>query len=157
MASRSNIGASVTGDSIKVAVATINNYYVTYTSGGCPDTAKIMIPVSTHNAFTPNEMVNVFSPNGDSRNDVFYPFYQKNISQYEINKQSNKNVYELKIYDRWGILVFETTDYSTPWNGKTKSGHDADAGTYFFYVTYESNCATNADKTTKKGFVELLR
>jgi len=153
----SNTGASVTGDSIHVTVATINNYYVTYTSGGCADTAKIMIPVTTHNVFAPNEMVNVFSPNGDTRNDVFYPFYQKNISQYEISKQSNNNVYELKIYDRWGILVFETTDYSTPWNGKTKSGHDADAGTYFFYVTYESNCATNADKATKKGFVELVR
>ena len=116
-----------------------------------------MIHTATHNSFLPNQLVNVFSPNGDGRNDVFYPFYQANSNQYEIAKQSNNLVYALKIYDRWGTLMFETTDYSTPWNGKTKGGNTADAGTYFYYVTYESNCATNADKTTKKGFVELMR
>ncbi len=151
----SNNGASVTGDSIHVAVANINSYYVTYTSGGCPDTAKIMIPISTYNAFVPNEMVNVFSPNGDNRNDMFYPFYQKNVSQYEIAKQSK--IYELKIYDRWGTLMYESNDYTKPWDGKTKSGHNADDGTYFFYVKYESNCGTNADLANKKGFVELIR
>ena len=151
----SNTGASVTGDSIQVPVPNINSYYVTYVSGGCPDTAKIIVPISTHNAFVPNELVNVFSPNGDNTNDVFYPFYQKNISQSEIASQSK--VYELKIFDRWGTLMYQTTDYTQPWDGKTKGGHAADAGTYFFYVNYESNCGTNADLANKKGFVELVR
>ena len=153
----SNTGASVTGDSIHVPVQNINSYYVTYTRSGCRDTAKAQIHITTHNAFVPNEMVNVFSPNGDNSNDFFYPFYQRNLTQYEIAKQSNKDVYELKIYDRWGILVFETNDYASPWDGKNKNGHEADAGTYFFYVKYESNCATNADKANKKGFIELVR
>jgi gliding motility-associated-like protein len=148
---------SNTNDSLTVPTQNINNYFVTYKDNGCADTGRIIVSITTHNAFVPNELVNVFSPNGDNTNDVFYPFYQKNLNQYEIAKQSNNNVYELKIYDRWGTLMFETTDYSTPWNGKTKSGHDADAGTYFYYVTYESNCATNADKSTQKGFVELTR
>jgi gliding motility-associated-like protein len=117
----SNTGASVTGDSIQVPVPNINSYYVTYVSGGCPDTAKIIVPISTHNAFVPNELVNVFSPNGDNTNDVFYPFYQKNISQSEIASQSK--VYELKIFDRWGTLMYQTTDYTQPWDGKTKGGH----------------------------------
>ncbi|MHB8403100.1 MAG: T9SS type B sorting domain-containing protein, partial [Bacteroidia bacterium] len=133
----------------------INNYYVTYKNNGCPDTGKIIVPVTTYNAFVPNELVNVFSPNGDNRNDVFYPFYQSNISQYEIGKQSK--IYELKIYDRWGTLMFETNDYTKPWDGKTISGHTAVDGTYFFYVKYESNCGTNANLANKKGFVELMR
>ena len=153
----SNTGASVTGDSIMVLTQNVNSYYVTFLNNNCPDTGRIMIHTATHNSFLPNQLVNVFSPNGDGRNDVFYPFYQANSNQYEIAKQSNNLVYALKIYDRWGTLMFETTDYSTPWNGKTKGGNTADAGTYFYYVTYESNCATNADKTTKKGFVELMR
>lgn len=153
----SNSGASVTGDSITVLVQNITNYYVTYTRAGCPDTAKAQIHITTHNAFVPDELVNVFSPNGDGRNDFFYPFYQKNLNQYQISKQSNTQVYELKVYNRWGILVYETNDYSKAWDGKNKNGHDADAGTYFYIVQYESNCATNADKANKKGFVELVR
>ena len=148
---------SYTGDSlINIALTqNINHYYVTYKHNGCPDTANVIITVTTHNAFVPNEMVNVFSPNGDNRNDFFYPLYQKNVSQYEIGKQAK--IYELKIYDRWGLLVYESNDYMKPWDGKTKNGHDADDGTYFFYVKYESNCGTNADLANKKGFIELMR
>jgi gliding motility-associated-like protein len=148
---------SNTSDSLTVSTQNINNYYVTYKDYGCADTGRIVVSVTTHNAFVPNELVNVFSPNGDNVNDVFYPFYQKNISQSEIASQSNNQVYELKIYDRWGTLMFETTNYSTPWDGKTKSGHNADDGNYFFYVKYESNCGTNADLSNQKGFVELTR
>lgn len=148
---------SYTNDSlINIALTqNIDNYYVTYKYNGCSDTANVVIHVTTHNAFVPNELVNVFSPNGDTKNDFFYPFYQKDINQYEISKQAK--IYELRIYDRWGILMYETTDYTKPWDGKTMGGHNADDGTYFFYVKYESNCATNADKANKKGFFELVR
>ena len=150
-----NIGASTGGDSIKVTVPNIHNYYVSYTSKGCPDTAKLIIPVTTYDAFRPNELVNVFSPNGDKINDFFYPFFESNFNQYQIYKQSD--TYELSVYDRWGKSVYETTDYSKPWDGKTKSGHNADDGTYFYVVKYKSNCGSNADLEEKKGFVELVR
>ena len=151
----SNAVVSVTGDSAHVLVQNINNYYVTYMHNGCADTAKTMVAVTTYDAFRPDELVNVFSPNGDKANDFFYPFYQRNLSQYEISKQSD--TYELHVYDRWGKSVYDATDYNKPWDGKTKSGHDADDGTYFFVVKYKSNCASKADLVEKKGFVVLTR
>ncbi|HKC66646.1 MAG TPA: gliding motility-associated C-terminal domain-containing protein, partial [Bacteroidia bacterium] len=151
----SNAGATGTGDSAYVPVQSLNNFYVTYLRNGCPDTGKIIISTNVYNAFRPDELVNVFSPNGDKTNDFFYPFYSKTLNQYQIYKQSDS--YQLYIYDRWGKLVFETTDYDTPWDGKTKSGHNADAGSYFFIVKYKSNCASKADLVEKKGFVELMR
>jgi gliding motility-associated-like protein len=151
----SNSGVSSTGDSIHVLVQNVNSYYVTYKHNGCPDTGKVII-TTTPNAFIPNEMVNVFSPNGDKSNDLFYPFYSSSLNQYQIGKQSNDTYYELTIYDRWGILVYNATDYNKPWDGKTKSGHDADNGTYFYIVKYKSNCSS-ASLEEKKGFVELIR
>jgi len=151
----SNSVASVTGDSAKIPVASLNNYYVTYTRNNCPDTAKIIVSVTTYDAFRPDELVNVFSPNGDKINDYFYPFYSQTVNQYQIFKQSD--TYELEVYDRWGKQVYSTTDYSKPWDGKTKSGHNADAGSYFFVVKYKSNCASKADLVEKKGFLELTR
>jgi gliding motility-associated-like protein len=149
------IDVSVTGDSAKVQTQNLHYYYVTYKHNGCADTARTILSVTTYDAFRPNELVNIFTPNGDKSNDFFYPFYQANLSQYQIFKQEQS--YELKVYNRWGTLMYETTDYSKPWDGKTKSGSDADAGSYFFIVKYQSNCASVADVIEKKGFVELMR
>ena len=151
----SNVGVTSTGDSIHVPVQNINGYYVTYKHAGCADTAKVIVPVTVYNAFRPNEMVNVFTPNGDKSNDFFYPFYSSTLNQYQIFKQSD--TYELKVYDRWGKLMYETTDYSKPWDGKNKGGSDAVDGSYFYVVKYKSNCGSNADIEEKKGFVELVR
>ncbi|MEO8761573.1 MAG: gliding motility-associated C-terminal domain-containing protein [Bacteroidia bacterium] len=142
-------------DSLKVPTQNLNNYYVTYKHAGCADSAVTMVAVTTYNAFRPNELVNIFSPNGDNRNDFFYPFYQTNMNQYQIFKQEQS--YELKVYNRWGTLVYEATDYNKPWDGKAKSGSDADDGTYFFVVKYQSNCGSKADLIEKKGFVQLVR
>ncbi len=142
-------------DSIQIPVTDINKVYVTYKHNGCADTAKVIITVSTFNAFRPNDLVNIFSPNGDGRNDLFYPFYQANFNQSQINRQEQS--YELKVYNRWGLLMYETTEYNKPWDGKTKGGSDAADGSYFFVVKYQSNCGTKADLIEKKGFVELLR
>ncbi len=149
------ISVSATADSAKVLTQLVPYVYITYKHNGCPDTAKTIISVLTYDAFRPNELVNVFSPNGDKSNDFFYPFYQQGFNQYQIGKQSD--TYEMKVYDRWGKLVYETTDYAKPWDGKTKSGHDADNGSYFFVVKYKSNCGSKADLVEKKGFVELVR
>ena len=147
--------AHINQDSIKVPVPDINKVYVTYKHNGCADTAKFIVPVTTFNAFRPNETVNIFTPNNDGRNDFFYPFYQSTVSQSQIAKQAQD--YTLKIYNRWGILLYETTDYTKPWDGKTKGGADVDAGSYFYVVTYQSNCSSKADLVEKKGFVELMR
>ncbi|HKC68658.1 MAG TPA: gliding motility-associated C-terminal domain-containing protein, partial [Bacteroidia bacterium] len=146
---------SVTGDSAHILVQDVNKCYVTYKHNGCPDTGKVVISVTVYDAFRPDETVNVFTPNGDTRNDFFYPFYSKTLNQYQIFKQSDS--YEINIYDRWGKLVYNATDYNKPWDGKTKSGHDADNGSYFFIVKYKSNCGSKADLVEKKGFVELMR
>ena len=53
------------------------------------------------------ELPNVFSPNGDGIND----FFISDRSQF-INKV------DMKIYNRWGYLVFQTDDPDVNWNGK---------------------------------------
>ena len=49
----------------------------------------------------------IFSPNGDGQNDVFKPFFLGNM-----------DVVELRVYNRWGVLVFESSDPNNPgWDG----------------------------------------
>ena len=66
---------------------------------------------------------NVFSPNGDAKNDLFEVYYE------------GKKDYSIKIYNRWGQLVFESNDRKKHWNGKDHSSKDYPDGTYYYLIT----------------------
>jgi gliding motility-associated-like protein len=63
-----------------------------------------------------------FSPNGDGKNDVW------NIPG--IGNYPNCSV---KIFNTWGIAVFTSNGYGTPWDGKYK-GNDLPSGTYYYVI-----------------------
>lgn len=86
---------------------------------------------------------NVFSPNGDGKNDLLNITTKGIITEYNI-----------KIYNRWGLLVFETSDATKAWDGKI-SGSDANAGTYYYLLNFTSTCLKKP--VDEKGFITLLR
>ncbi len=72
---------------------------------------------------------NVFSPNDDGINDEFKV---NTHSQWQIMQ------FEMRIFDRWGGLVFESTDPTKGWSGK-ESGKTAPPGTYIWTIKYMVN------------------
>lgn len=68
---------------------------------------------------------NVFSPNGDNQNDEF------RILGGDIKTM------HLRIFNRWGELVFETTNLEKGWDGSYMSSDLAPAGVYIFKLDYE--------------------
>ena len=68
----------------------------------------------------------VFTPNFDGINDCFKPGFDGRFS----------DCYNLKIFNRWGALIFESTGGQNHcWDGYTKGGKLSDAGTYFYIVS----------------------
>lgn len=66
---------------------------------------------------------NVFSPNGDGVNDEF-----------KLEKGAYNRCYDalsLRIYNRWGQLVFESKNAQFTWNGRDENGNELSEGTYF--------------------------
>ena len=90
------------------------------------------------------EVPNVFTPNGDGSNDVFF-LHVSNVTDISA-----------LIFDRWGNKVFETSSSTgnIEWDGKNMSGKESSAGTYFYIIK-----ATGKDGTTydKKGNISLYR
>lgn len=86
-------------------------------------------------------MPNVFTPNGDSINDVFFPLLD------EITTMS------FSIYNRYGNLIFETAKLRGFWDGYTTSGTPCTEGVYFCVLT-----ATGIDgkQYKEKTFIQLF-
>ena len=89
---------------------------------------------------------NIFTPNGDDINEAWQPIIQNPLSI--IN-------YQCTIYDRWGIKVFETTNYASGFDGHSTSGISCSEGTYYYVISYTDG-KTN-EKKGLKGFLELVR
>ncbi len=92
------------------------------------------------------ELPNVFTPNNDGQNDYFHAFPYKYVKDID-----------LKIYNRWGQLMFETTDPSFKWDGKNKDTkqicHD---GTYYVVCTVNEIRVSGIKQRTIKGFIQIL-
>lgn len=109
-------------------------------SNGCY--AKETFKVGAKNCQTIFSIPNAFTPDGNGRNDFFGPVIKGAIENFSFS-----------VFNRWGQLVFFTTDPSKRWDGTLK-GKKADAGTYTWLCIYQ---LTGEPKTTQKGNVVLLR
>ena len=101
------------------------NYTITQTiinSAGCTNTATGNVSISGSVFYAPNS----FTPDGDGLNDVWLPIIL------------GASVYSLKIYNRWGEMVWQTTDVNTPWLGETGSNglHYSPNGMYIFEAVW---------------------
>jgi gliding motility-associated-like protein len=109
-------------------------------SNGCDagsDTVKIQI--SENCIFL--EIPTAFSPNNDGNNDFF-----RALSQGEVS-------YDLKIYNRWGELVFATTNANQGWDG-TWNGKPQPVGVYIFTLSATLN---DGRLVERQGDVTLVR
>lgn len=85
---------------------------------------------------------NAFTPNKDGKNDLFGPI-----------ELGMKTLDIFTIYNRWGELIFSTTDMKKGWDG-TYKGRGQDPGTY---VWYGEGIDYTGKKVSVKGTVILVR
>lgn len=88
--------------------------------------------------------LNAFTPNNDGLNDTYAPSGKDIVS------------FSMKIFNRWGQLVFETTDINTQWNGKLKSEY-AQTDTYFYTAQYSGYLNKRLSEFSAKGSFTLIR
>jgi gliding motility-associated-like protein len=89
---------------------------------------------------------NVFSPNGDDLNDLFIPFKYRYVESID-----------MKIYNRWGGLVFETQDPDVLWNGLNKdSGEICTDGVYYYVAKVNTIRLSGIVTEVFNGNVQLM-
>lgn len=85
---------------------------------------------------------NAFTPNGDNNNDYF-----------GLPKLNKNRFINLKVYNRWGQIIFQTSKKGERWDGNCK-GQKAPSGTYVYLLTVET---LNGKRRQQKGLVTLIR
>ena len=90
---------------------------------------------------------NIFTPNGDNFNEIVIPFPYKYVEEVEI-----------KIYNRWGQLVYQTNDRDINWDGRhivTKL--PCSSGVYFYNCIVKEQRLNGIENRLINGFIELIR
>lgn len=153
---------------IQLIADSLGTYY-SWTTGATTqqilvtDTGTYVLTVNLPNAICPRiityhvlpdpcpaelTLPNVFSPNGDGNNDFFKAIPLGEWDVYDIDK------FDIKIYNRWGQLIFESTDPFFKWDGNNKEKKPAPDGVYYFIAEISGK----SDKPkTLTGFITLTR
>jgi len=101
-------------------------------NNGCKDSI-----IQTHEIIANVLVPNIFTPNKDGQNDLLV---FSNLEYYENN---------LKVFNRWGNLIFEADNYKNDWDGG-----DASDGTYYFILEVIN---TNSEVEIHKGSFTISR
>jgi len=108
---------------------------------GCVTVTERVVTVRPPNddIFVPN----AFSPNGDGSNDMFRVYGLQAPQQFQ-----------LQIYSRWGIKLYESTDFSAGWDGNANGGSPSPEGVYVFYLKVTTSTGKPLERS---GSITLLR
>ncbi|MGZ4117909.1 MAG: T9SS type B sorting domain-containing protein, partial [Bacteroidia bacterium] len=161
--------APTVGDPLELIYSTTNMSITSYThqylfNGSIPSVAGCYAVTAVDSALHPNEspivnkicidncpsyeLPNVFTPNGDGKNDQFIP-----LPDYRFVKDI-----DIKIYDRWGLEMFETDNPDVLWDGKNQQSKKLCAdGTYFYICIVNEIRIDGIKPRVLKGFVQLIQ
>ena len=121
------------GDTAIILVVTDNS--------GCQawDTVYIIVNPCEQDMTIPN----VFTPGGDAhigdgKNDTYY-----------INGLCPIADFKITIYNRWGNIVYESSDYNFHWDGTDDNGKDCSEGVYYYTL--------HAKRNNLHGYIHLIR
>ena len=123
-------------NSASITDLSANIYQVTVTdTDGCFDVKTIIIDVDSDECLN---IHNAISPNNDGDNDTWV-----------ITGIKGKPDATVQIFNRWGTLIYESSDYQNDWRG-TYKGKDLPAGVYYYIVTISADEAY-------EGAITILR
>jgi len=155
-----NVGGFTNGNTFNAFGITPGIYTFSYTitTGLCPRRIEIKMTVNTDCGVLPCESIiihNAFTPNGDDTNEYFDIENIEDLACYPTNN--------VEIYNRWGVLVYETRQYDnntrkfvgvSEGRATISKSDELPTGTYFYIIQWTT---TDGQTFNKDGYLYLSR
>jgi len=109
---------------------------------GCTDTAYATVIIREELIYY---VPNTFTPDGNEFNQTFMPVFSSGIDPFN---------YNMKIFNRWGEIIFETNDLAVGWDGSTMQG-PAKSDVYTWKIDFSTS--NNTGRQSLAGHISLLR
>lgn len=106
----------------------------------------IPIEVEEENCDCASKIPNIFSPNGDGRNDAFIP-----------DMECEPLGFAMQVFSRWGKEVFAGNEAAQGWNGEETDGSPASEGVYYYVISYTNPLTQEVKRLNYTGWVTLVR
>lgn len=110
---------TTTPDTITYIVEIVDDF-------GCTIVHRVFIDISEKCNIDNIVFPNGFSPNGDGVNDKFALIFDVLCGAMDIT-----------IYNRWGNIVYQTTEWDNSWDGRSNNGEILPQGTYFYDIRFK--------------------
>ena len=115
-------------------------------SDGCY-TYRDTLFISVESCLCPVWVPNVFTPNGDGRNDLFKPILECDVYDYR-----------MAIFNRWGREVFQSNELDIPWQGESPNpDFHAKAGVYIYLIVFHQELDGLRVPVELTGSITLVR
>jgi gliding motility-associated-like protein len=130
-------------DTLRVQSTGIYTAKIANACGQYEETYKVNFAHCAIKIYAPN----AFSPNGDNQNETFSP---------SIHAEFPITDYEFAVFNRWGNLIFTSTDQNTAWDGTFK-GQPMQSDVYVWFVKIKANVGGRVVEKQEVGDVTILR
>lgn len=113
-------------------------YYVSgVDSNGCADNDSVVVTIIDPPLL---RIPNIITPNSDNENDF-----------WDLTELADIFLFDIKISDRQGKLLYQTNDYKNDWKALDRDGNDLPPGIYFYYM---KNRYTGQEI---RGYIQVIR
>ena len=133
-------------DSFEISIEGIEttDYLVTFSDNSCVSTDTFKVIVVDPEDVQCDDLIlpNVFTPNGDGINDQFGILNGFIVQDLEL----------FQVFDRWGEIVFSTTDKTEKWDGEF-NGKSVNSNLLLYKILY----TCDGKQISKTGSVSILR
>lgn len=113
-------------------------YFLTAINTCGSKTDSVLVTKGVCKLYVPN----AFTPNGDTKNDVFRASFGENITEFQ-----------LQVFNRYGQIVFESKDQKKGWDGNYKNSKQP-RGSYIWLIQYKTSTDNSVQKL--QGSVLLI-
>jgi gliding motility-associated-like protein len=114
-------------------------YKLSATNNCGTTTDDLVVSTGLCKVFVPNG----FTPNNDGKNDLFKAFGTESVTEYD-----------MKVFDRGGMVIFQSRDKSKGWDGKL-NGVPFSSGVFVYMLHYKEG--NTAEQVLLKGTITLIR